>query len=127
MQNPSPKARLKFLLGLVLILVLLGFDSGEEPELKVGGAFDTPGGIPASQLARWGGSAWSAFEATETGSDGNILTVGGTGGVSTLWVGGEFKKLGGVLSNNVGRFVCSRLFADGFESGNFSQWALTRP
>ena len=40
--------------------VMALYDPGLGPELFVGGAFTTAGGLPAAGLARWSGTAWSA-------------------------------------------------------------------
>jgi hypothetical protein len=37
------------------------FDDGGGPALYVGGSFTSAGGVPASRIAKWNGSSWSAL------------------------------------------------------------------
>ena len=43
------------------VLALASFDDGDGPALFVGGSFPSAGGVPAQNIARWKGGAWSAL------------------------------------------------------------------
>ncbi len=60
--------------------------------IYVGGYFTTAGGLPASRVARWDGSAWSALG---TGVDSGVeaLAVDANG---NLYAGGTFTMAGGI-------------------------------
>jgi hypothetical protein len=60
------------------------------PDLYAGGFFDSAGGAPASNIARWNGSAWSP------------LSQGLNGGVSTLVISGTALYAGGYFSSASG-------------------------
>lgn len=63
--------------------------------------------------------------------DGSIesFEVMGQGEESSLFVGGDFAKIGEVVSVGIGRYSCTQrpLFIDGFESGNTIAWSQTVP
>jgi hypothetical protein len=84
------------------INALVIFDDGNGPALYAGGAFDTAGGEPASNLARWDGEDW---EAVGTGTNGRIrkMTVHDDGSGPALYIAGEFTQLNGVTVNNIAR------------------------
>lgn len=83
------------------------FDDGSGPALFVGGVFGTAGGVEASWIAKWDGSAWSALE----GPSGTELTGGvealavfeDTGGAA-LYAGGGFPTAGGATVNGIARW-----------------------
>ena len=80
-------------------------------DVYVGGQFTTAGGLPASGIAKWDGSAWSAvgggLTATGSGSPaiGEELYVASDGadGLS-LYVGGLFTAAGGQPINFIARW-----------------------
>ena len=65
-------------------------------DLIAGGEFDSAGGTPASDIARWNGSSWSALG---SGIQGQVyaLTVYGT----DLIAGGLFTQAGGTSANYI--------------------------
>ena len=65
-------------------------------EVYVGGRFTAAGGQPASRVARWNGTAWSALGSGLNGAAGALLAWNGS-----LIVGGEFTSAGGVPSNYI--------------------------
>jgi hypothetical protein len=67
-------------------------------ELIATGAFLAAGGAPAARLARWNGSAWSAF-ASGLDTEGLALTVRGG-----LFAGGTFNLAGGKPSVRIARW-----------------------
>lgn len=77
-----------------------GFNVAYEKALYVGGSFTLAGSSPASNLAKWDGSAWFADFA---GTDGqiNALTVGSDG---DLYVGGSFASAGGNPAANIAKW-----------------------
>jgi hypothetical protein len=115
------------------VRALAVFDDGGGPALYVGGDFTTAGGVPANNIARWDGAAWSAV----SGPAGDGVLGPPLAGVRALagfddgtgpglYAGGDFTTAGGLASYNVGRWACtSTLFADGFESGDTSAWSGT--
>ncbi len=83
------------------------FDDGGGPQLYVGGIFTAAGGVPASNIARWDGSAWSALG---SGVNGQIEALcvfdqDGPGPAQLeLYVGGGFTLAGGVTVRNLARW-----------------------
>jgi hypothetical protein len=67
--------------------------------LYAGGTFNTAGMVAANNIAKWDGSAWSAFGAVTGGYYPSIkaLAVSGT----NLYVGGGFTTAGGVPANSI--------------------------
>ncbi|MCI0539834.1 MAG: hypothetical protein L0Z50_31890, partial [Verrucomicrobiales bacterium] len=59
-------------------------------DLFVGGWFTAAGGAPASRIAKWDGSVWSAL-GSGVGANVNALAASGT----DLYVGGAFNTAGG--------------------------------
>ena len=69
-----------------------------------GGFFDLAGGLPANNVARWDGSAWSALgtgTANGVNNEARALAVASGG---NLYVGGRFSQAGGVPANGVARW-----------------------
>ncbi len=84
---------------------LLAFDDGAGPALFVGGSFFNAGGTPASGMARWNGSAWSALGSGIQGGGGvAALAASAAGGASALYAAGELTHAGGVFTNRVARW-----------------------
>lgn len=94
------------------------FDDGGGPDLYAGGSFLDAGGQPASRVARWDGSSWSALGAgmnstvhafaTFDHGDGPALYAGGSFALAdgpALYVGGRFHSAGGASVNNIARGV----------------------
>lgn len=79
------------------------FDDGTGPALYVGGSFDYVDGIPASNIARWDGTAWSALGA---GTDDVVrtMTVFDDGSGPALYAGGRFFTAGGVSASLIARW-----------------------
>lgn len=77
------------------------FDDGSGPALLVGGNFTSAGGIPATNIAKWNGSTWSALShPSGEGTDNTVLAleVFDAGGGAELYVGGTFDQAGGLAS-----------------------------
>jgi hypothetical protein len=85
------------------VRALAVYDDGRGPALHVGGAFTSAGGIPASALARWDGSGWSAVG---TGASGVVQALAVFADVSgpSLAVGGSFGSADGVAAINLARW-----------------------
>jgi trimeric autotransporter adhesin len=79
---------------------LVGFDDGSGPALFAGGNFTVADGLPASRIAKWDGSVWSALDA---GVDDEVLALAvvDAAGVPTLHVGGRFDTAGGAPANAI--------------------------
>lgn len=80
-------------------------DDGSGPVLIAGGSFLTSGANVVRRLARWDGAAWTEFGG---GADGTVTALAslddGTGLGRALWVGGNFRTVGGVVSTSVARW-----------------------
>jgi hypothetical protein len=85
-------------------------------DIYVGGDFSTAGGVPASNIAKWNGSSWSALGlgtnstvhaiATMGGNvyaGGDFTIAGGNGGIKYIgkWNGTTWTVLGGGVDNTV--------------------------
>jgi hypothetical protein len=71
--------------------------------LYAGGSFNTAGGLSASCIAKWDGSAWSALGSGMSGSNNPCvytLAVIGT----NLYAGGSFTMAGGVAANYIAKW-----------------------
>lgn len=79
------------------------FDDGGGAALFVGGLFTSAGGVEASRIARWDGSAWSPLG---SGLDGEVLALAvfDDGGGPALYVGGRFTSAGGVPANRIAKW-----------------------
>jgi hypothetical protein len=68
--------------------------------IYAGGEFTEAGGIAASRIAKWNGSAWSPI-GNET--DGAILALA-VDGSGNLYAGGRFTQAGGIAANYVAKW-----------------------
>ncbi|HEX6885160.1 MAG TPA: HYR domain-containing protein [Planctomycetota bacterium] len=86
-----------------VVSALAVYDDGSGPALYVGGGFTGAGGAPASNIARWDGSSWSAL-----GSGMNwfvrALAVYDDGSGPALYAGGDFTTAGGVAARHIARW-----------------------
>jgi hypothetical protein len=89
-------------------------------DLVAGGRFTTAGGVPASNIARWNGSAWSALG---SGVDSDVLALAVLPG-GDLVAGGYFTTAGGAAANHIARWDGSTWSALGFGM-NYEVLALT--
>ncbi len=84
------------------------FDDGTGGALYAGGSFVAAGGVPASSIARWDGSNWSALGRGVSGSSGlgsvHALAVLDDGSGPALYVGGSFMDAGGIVARNIARW-----------------------
>ncbi len=82
--------------GTARVHALAVFDDGSGPALYAGGLFDTAGGAPANNIARWDGTQWSPLGAgvNHTGSHWTTpveaMTTFDDGDGAALHVGGSF-------------------------------------
>ncbi|MEM1178275.1 MAG: hypothetical protein AAGM22_08030 [Acidobacteriota bacterium] len=129
---------------------LLAYDAGDGTKLFAGGFFDLAGGEAAYGAATWDGQRWSpliyqrplvlnaSFPRSPTpGQKGGfplppigIRTLGGftENGEPTLVASGSFSEMGGLVSIYFARYRdVPGIFADGFETGDTSGWALSVP
>ncbi len=96
---------------VVAVMALAPFDrdgAGPEPaHLIAGGAFQNAGGVPASQIARWDGTAWHPLGA---GMDSGVTGLtnwdpDGPGPLPAhLIAGGSFFTAGGLPANHIARW-----------------------
>jgi len=84
------------------------FDSGGGDELYAGGRFDTAGGVPAVNIAKWNGTSWSAVGGGLTNTSGLIyvesMAVWDDGDGSALYVGGAFDQAGSATVSNIAKW-----------------------
>ncbi|MEZ5976937.1 MAG: hypothetical protein R3F34_01795 [Planctomycetota bacterium] len=82
-------------------------DLGGGAVLVVGGAFDSAGGAPATCVAAWDGTSWSALGGgVGDPAAGTVLALCAfdDGSGEALYVGGTFSTASGVPVSNVARF-----------------------
>jgi hypothetical protein len=91
-------------------------------DLYAGGAFTTAGGVPATNIAKWDGSAWRALGSGMGGGypyNANpsvaALVVSGT----HLYAGGAFTTAGGVVANGIAKWDGSACSALGSGMNNY--------
>jgi hypothetical protein len=75
-------------------------DDGSGPALYAGGSFAAIGGVPASNLARWDGTAWSAVGGSSPVLEVRAITRFDDGTGPALYVGG----LGNAPMNGIARW-----------------------
>jgi trimeric autotransporter adhesin len=73
------------------------------PALYAGGSFTTAGGVPASRIAKWDGTSWSALNDGVNGTVRALAVFHDSGGAA-LCVGGEFTNASGVGANRIARW-----------------------
>lgn len=80
-----------------------GVAVAQDGTLYAAGAFTTAGGVAASGIAKWNGTAWSALGTGLTGATslGYCLAVGLDG---SIYVGGDFTTANGVTCANIARW-----------------------
>ena len=84
---------------------LIVHDDGSGTALYVAGRFDTAGGVPAANIAKWDGSSWSTVGDGAPGSEPvHALAVLDTGGGPELYIGGEFSVASGAPQNYVAKW-----------------------
>ena len=84
---------------------LATFDNGDGEGLHVAGGFSRAGGVPASNIARWDGLAWSEVAGGLDGSASRIVEFDDGAGPA-LFVGGGFERAGGAVSVGLARYGC---------------------
>lgn len=75
--------------------------------LYVGGYFTTAGGEPASKVARWDGSTWSALGSGMETSSWIAVNAFAIDAAGNVYAGGNFTSAGGVPANRIARWVGS--------------------
>jgi len=89
---------------------LVGFSDATGPSLYVGGFFTTAGGVPASCIAKWDGSAWAPLGTGMNTDDPEAypvvteLTVHNDGNGAALYAGGNFQTAGGAAALNIAKW-----------------------
>lgn len=85
----------------VSALAVLDGPSGGVATLCAGGNFTTAGGTPATCIARWDGTAWSALESGLNAAVYALAPVSDDRGVTVLYAGGLFTGAGASTVNSV--------------------------
>ena len=87
------------------VFALAVYDDGSGPALYATGSFSSAGGSPASSIAKWDGSAWSAVGPPMAPNGWlHCLEVFDDGSGPALYVGGSFQTIGGVSASNIARW-----------------------
>lgn len=73
------------------------FDDGKGPELCVGGAFNSAGGVLAANVARWNGTRWAPLGSGLPGEVKSLAVFDGGNGAA-LYAGGNFSGSGFALA-----------------------------
>ena len=86
--------------------VLIVFDDGlgGGPALYVGGWFDSAGGRPAHNIAKWDGKAWLPLGDGTNDTVRGALTVFDDGSGPALYAGGTFTEAGGVEALHIAKW-----------------------
>lgn len=87
-------------MGASFTLAVYALAFGRDGSLYVGGQFVTAGGVSASSVARWDGTAWTAL-GSGVGGTVRSLAVGADG---LVYVGGSFTRAGEVAASRVARW-----------------------
>jgi len=74
--------------------------AAKDGHLYVGGQFTAMGGTPASNIAKWDGTQWSAVGSGVSNGPIYAMTVSG----ADLYVGGDFSSAGGTPASGVARW-----------------------
>ncbi|MBI1852814.1 MAG: hypothetical protein HYR85_20935 [Planctomycetes bacterium] len=83
---------------------LVVYEDGTESSLVAAGLFDDAGGTPATDVARWNGTAWSPL-GSGLRHDVHTLAVHDEESVRTLFAGGDFVLAGGTASGRIARWT----------------------
>ncbi len=86
------------------VRALASADLGTGPRLYAAGTFSTIGGVPASRMATWDGSAWSALANGGANATVEALLHDPAADAHGLYTGGAFTNVGGVAAIGVARF-----------------------
>jgi trimeric autotransporter adhesin len=89
---------------------LASFDDGSGPALYVGGHFQTAGGVPAQNVARWNGGSWSSLGAglsTDGTQGASAMLIHDDGNGPRLFVGGTFAAAGDAPAAQVASWSAS--------------------
>ena len=73
-------------------------------DLYAGGAFSQAGGVAASNVARWDGTAWSSLDTGNANGTGGFVTSLAIAGTGEVYVGGSFTYAGGLLARRIVRW-----------------------
>jgi trimeric autotransporter adhesin len=107
------------------VSTLTVFDDGTGPALVAGGSFQTAGGVPAGNIAKWDGSTWSALGSGvqyyvaalvvfDDGTGPALIAGGSSGEVRTdsiaRWDGAQWSTLGSGVGGGVAALT---VFDDG--------------
>ncbi len=102
-----------------MVQALTVFDDGSGPALYVGGSFEIAGGTPASRIAKWDGTSWSAL-GSGVSSSVQALAVFDDGNGDALYVGGAFSTAGGVAAGKIAKWDGSTWAPVGTGFGTFT-------
>ncbi|MCH7872672.1 MAG: hypothetical protein IID33_13325, partial [Planctomycetes bacterium] len=107
------------------------FDDGTGPALYACGTFDSAGGVPVSNIAKWNGFEWSAVGGGIGGGGGliraSIVTVFDDGAGEALYAFGVFDQAGGNPANGAAKWdgVAWSPLGQGLGGGNSGVYDAT--
>ncbi|WP_226163450.1 hypothetical protein [Hymenobacter terricola] len=73
-------------------------------DVYAGGTLTMAGGVAASRVAKWNGTAWSPLGAGVGSSVNNSVSALAVAGNGDVYVGGQFTMAGGVAANSVAKW-----------------------
>ncbi|MCC5823455.1 MAG: hypothetical protein LAT64_05840 [Phycisphaerales bacterium] len=93
------------------VLSLHSFDDGNGSALYAAGLFDTAGGVPAENIAKWDGASWIPLgdpeDAAVSGGSISVVQTYDDGDGPALYIGGGFTSAAGRPANHIARWrVC---------------------
>jgi hypothetical protein len=87
-----------------IVEAITQFDDGRGNDLYVTGQFQSAGGMPASNVARWDGAAWSSLDSGIGAGDSIASGYSIAPFDSDLYLGGNFTVASGVFANYIARW-----------------------
>ena len=86
------------------VLAVLASTIGGTTTVYVGGTFQSVGSLPANNIAKWDGTAWSTLGSGANNGVDRTVNVIAQGSGATIYVGGDFTRAGGITVNKVARW-----------------------
>jgi hypothetical protein len=86
------------------VISMTKFDDGTGEALYVAGAFTNAGGVPASRIAKWNGTTWSALGSGFASGNVNALAVYNDGTGDALYATGAFTASGVTTVNRLAKW-----------------------
>ena len=89
----------------VFSLAVFDDGTGSGSALFAGGSFQSAGGVPASRIAKWDGTSWSAVGSGMNAYVDTLAVLDDPGGSGpALYAGGSFTSAGGIAANRIAKW-----------------------